>query len=215
MSSKIGAEILSTPHQPAQLPSVGLAFPRPVTPGRRSFAALLDWTGVWILEAAVVLGIGFWALAIRFPDHQLIPLITDEIEEIAQGFVIARGRGALLVDASTPYNGALWNWLVAATFRLTNYNLFAPRTLMVIIGALTVVAAYPLGRAWGGRAGGILAAALMATAGVHVIDSHVAWSNCATPLFTTLGVWSVWAAVGSGRVGERESGRVGTGDPGH
>lgn len=165
-----------------------------------------SWAGTWVLDGALALGIAAWALAIRLPYHELIPLFNDEVEEIAQGFVIAHGRGALLVDASTPYNGALWNWLVAAVFRLTDYSLTAPRTLMVVIGALTVLAVYPLGRAWGGRVGGVLASALMATAAGHVLASHVAWSNGITPLFTTLAIWSLSVAGRAAAEGRNRGG---------
>ena len=42
----------------------------------------------------------------------------------------------------------------------------------------------------------LVASALLATAAVHVVvNSHVAYSNCITPFFTTLGVWTLFEAV--------------------
>jgi len=74
--------------------------------------------------------------------------------------------------------------------------LHLPRLLVVVVGSLTTVAAYLLGREWGGRLAGLLAAVLVAANPVHVlINSHVAWSNSITPLFTTLGLWQLSRAV--------------------
>src|SRR6185436_2281173 len=67
------------------------------------------------------------------------------------------------------------------------------------LGALTIVPAYLLARelAMGGGASrgrailaGALAAGLLAVNAGHVIvNSHVAWGNCITPLFTTTAIW--------------------------
>src|SRR6266581_3916310 len=63
---------------------------------------------------------------------------------------------------------------------------------VLTVGCLTVVAAWLLGRAWGGPFAGLIAGSLLATNPVHVlVNSHIAYSNCITPLFTTLGLWAV------------------------
>jgi 4-amino-4-deoxy-L-arabinose transferase-like glycosyltransferase len=152
-------------------------------------------TRVVDLTLVAVLWLG--ALLVRLPDLQLIPAFSDETEELWNAMLIAQGRDLPLVDASTPYNGPVWIGLAALAYRLSGNSLYAPRTLVALLGALTVVATYLLGRAWAGRVGGVLAAALLATAGGHVaLNSHLAWSNCTTPLFTTLASWTLWLAVG-------------------
>lgn len=139
--------------------------------------------------------LGLLALAVRWPDHQLIPIFTDETAEIYQSLLVAQGKLLPLTNA-TPIAGSLWNYLLAGAFWASGYSLFAPRSLVLIFGVLTVIATYFLGRAWGGRLGGVLAAALMGTAAGHVVvNSHVAWSNCVTPLFTTLAIWFSYRAV--------------------
>jgi hypothetical protein len=45
------------------------------------------------------------------------------------------------------------------------------------------------------RIAGLLAAGLLATNGPHVVvNSHIAWSNCLTPLLTTLAFWALLRA---------------------
>jgi hypothetical protein len=147
------------------------------------------------IEAALLLGLGTLALAVRLPNYQLVPVFTDETVEHYYSVLILQGQ-PLPLTAGAAYMGSLWTWLVAAAYWVSGYSLHAPRTLILLIGVLTVVATYPLGRAWGGRLGGMLAAVLMSTAAGHVVvNSHVAWGNCATPLFTTLAVWTSYAAV--------------------
>ena len=147
------------------------------------------------LEIGLVLGVGVLALLVRFPNHQLIPAFTDETGEIYHGLLIARGEHWPLTNVD-PYIGSLWNYLLAMAFWASGFSLHAPRAVALALGVLTVVAAYPLGRAWGGPAAGLTAAALVCTAAGHVaINSHVAWSNSMTPLFTTIGVWALSAAV--------------------
>src|SRR6185295_8474488 len=49
-----------------------------------------------------------------------------------------------------------------------------------------------------GQIVGLLAAGLFATNGPHVVvNSHIAWSNCLTPLLTTLAFWALVRASGS------------------
>src|SRR5438067_3164522 len=162
--------------------------PRPRT-GSASRARFRPAAPPWLVDGGLLLGLVLLALALRLPNHQLIPAFTDEIDDISRGLRAARGEFFPLTDSST-YIGSLWDWLMAAAFRLSDFSLYAPRALILAIGVLTVVGVYPLGRAWGGRAGGLLTAALLTTAAEHiVINSHVAWSNCVTPLFTSLAVW--------------------------
>ena len=67
-----------------------------------------------------------------------------------------------------------------------------PRILMLMAGTLTVLLTYALGRVLHGRRVGLLASTLLATSAMHTaVNSHIAWSNCVTPLFTT--AWPVLA----------------------
>lgn len=142
------------------------------------------------------------ALAIRLPYLTLIPRLTDETGEVLWALRIARGEILPLTHVDT-YNGPLFPYLLAALFHLFGLSIPLPRVFVMIIGALTVVVTYGLARAMAGRLAGLVAGGLMATSFAHIlINSHVAWSNCTTPFFTTLAALVFYLAV------RRESGRL-------
>jgi aldose sugar dehydrogenase len=144
-----------------------------------------------VLLAAVLRGFYLWD----------IPRFTDEVREAQIGLSIARGE-ALPLTNWDPYIGALWNYLLALFFLIGGPSIYAPRAVVMVAGALTVVPAYLLGKSIGGVRVGVLTAILLSSAPVHIaINSHIAWSNCLTPLLTTTGFWLFHGAVSAGRPG--------------
>jgi hypothetical protein len=135
--------------------------------------------GTILLPCALFVG----ALAVRLPHLMDVPGITDEAIDVKVALEILDGRW-VLVDAE-PYIGALFNYLMAAGFALLGREPYVPRLLVTVLGALTVVLTYLLGRRLGGTATGVLAAGFLATSGVQIANSHIAWSNCITPFFAT------------------------------
>ena len=148
----------------------------------------------------LVLLVGLAAL-VRWSHLWLVPQLTDEMREVFGAWkIVAEGARPLVsVDA---YNGPLHGYLVAGALALLGPSQWVPRLVMLVAGALTVGVTYLLGRAMAGRVAGVVAAGLLATNFVHVlINSHVAWSNSLTPLFTSLAMWVVVTAVRDGRGG--------------
>jgi hypothetical protein len=142
-----------------------------------------------------LLALGLLALAVRIPNYQVMPAFTDERNDIAQALRIVRGADLPLTN-NPSYIGAFWNYVLAGAFWVGGESLFVPRTVVLILGVVGVLAAYPLGRAWGGHRGGLLATVLLATSTGHIaFTSRVAWSHSLTPLFVTLGVWALIGAV--------------------
>ena len=156
------------------------------------------WGELLLIVALVAL-----ALAVRLPYLWDIPRFTDETAEARIGLRIAAGEVFPLTNRD-PYIGALWNYVLAAGFAIGGASLFTPRTIIAVLGALTVVPTYLLGRTIGLSVRSCdtdsvctrddhdrtLAGLLLALAPAHiVVNSHIAWSNCLTPLFTTLGLW--------------------------
>jgi 4-amino-4-deoxy-L-arabinose transferase-like glycosyltransferase len=124
-----------------------------------------------------------------------VPPLTDEADEVLRGLAIARGTLAPLVNDDA-YIGALFNYLVAGLFLVGGPSPLSPRALVLAAGLVTILLTYQLGRAIGGRWTGLLAALLLATAGLHiVVNSRVAWSHSLTPLFTTAALVSLLAAL--------------------
>lgn len=136
-------------------------------------------------EAALLGLILLAALLLRLPYLVEIPAFTDETTESARGVAIARGQMLPLTNHGA-YIGPLKNYLDAAGFLLLGNEPGVPRLVSLAAAVLTVAGAYLLGREWGGWRVGTLAALLLATSSLHVVvNSHVGWSNCVTPLFTT------------------------------
>ena len=145
------------------------------------------------LELTLLGGVLLLALALRLPHLALVPQFTDESLEVLWSLPIARGEALPLTNYDA-YYGALFNYLVAGAFVLLGPSALAARVAVLVAGVLTVLATYALARAWNGPAAGLLAGGLMAVNAAHVaINSHVAWANCTTPLFTTLAVWALWS----------------------
>ncbi len=134
--------------------------------------------------------------AVRLYALQLVPTLTDETDEIQFALRIAGGGFLPAVSVDT-YNGPLHHYLMAAGLALGGGATW-PRSLVMLLGALTVGLTYLLGaslaaqmagwRAAGWlRLAGVIAAALMAVSFVPVVvNSHIAWSNATTPFWTTL-----------------------------
>jgi hypothetical protein len=161
-------------------------------------------------DVLLAVGAAALALAIRWPHLWTVPRFTDETLEVLHALRIVR-EGARPLTNYDSYYGALSSYLLAAALWLGGESWSVPRLVALGAAVLTVAATYALGRelaraagpALGNtcasrdrgsallpRAAGTLAALLLATNGVHVVvNSHIAWSNCLTPLFTTLAFW--------------------------
>ena len=159
------------------------------------------------LRLAVALGVAVVALLLRWPYLQLVPRLTDETAEVRWAIRIAQGEILPLTHVDT-YNGPLQPYLLAGLFRLFGFSPWLPRAMMAVLGAaLAGVVAW---LAWGmarppmpySLFPSILAGSLVATSfPLILVNSHLAWSNGLTPLFTTLALGATWWAVRAGRGG--------------
>jgi 4-amino-4-deoxy-L-arabinose transferase-like glycosyltransferase len=157
----------------------------------------------WRLDLLLVAGLAGLALLVRWPSLWLVPRFTDETLEVLHSLAIVRDGARPLTNYDS-YYGALYNYLVALALAVSGESPLAPRFVVLVAGVATVCATYLLGAEVGNRLVsqpgsrvasrlvGLLAAGLLATNGPHVVvNSHVAWSNCLTPLLTTLAFWAV------------------------
>lgn len=152
------------------------------------------WKGA-AREAAIVVGLILVAAIVRWPNVHVVPPYTDETEEALRAWAIAQGELRPLVNVDS-YIGALWSYVVATAFLVFGRNAELPRLASLVAGALTVGVTFLVGRRLFGQTAGLLAAALLAVNGAHVlVSSHVAWSNCVTPLFTTTAIWLLLRAL--------------------
>lgn len=141
------------------------------------------------------------ALAVRLPYLWSVPGFVDEWGEVGLAYKIYQGL-ALPLHNSAHDIGAFYNYLLAGLFALFGPDIYLPRLFMAVASAATVVLTYFLANALAGRLAGWLAAALMATCGMHILVTHMAWSNDLTPFFVTAALLCLVTALqrGSGRL---------------
>lgn len=150
-----------------------------------------------LVDLALVLLLCLGALAVRWPMVHTIPRYTDETGEVATALAIAFDGARPLVH-NDAYRGPFWAYMLGGVLALTGPAPGVPRLFTLALGVLTVGATYFFARALAGRAAGLVAGLLMATAfGPVVLGSHVAWSNHSTPLWTTLAALALWLGAGS------------------
>lgn len=163
---------------------------------------LLGWAnaGVWVDVLVVGMLVGL-AGAVRWPNLLLSPQFPSISSVILMALDVADGRVFHLAD-DAPYLGAPFLYILAAAYKIFGPSIEVTFLVPWAIGALTIVPTYLLGRELAGRPAGLLAGALMTTAGAHiVVGSHVPLSHSLTPLVSTFTIWLLVRAV------KRDSGK--------
>src|SRR3954454_4931341 len=139
---------------------------------RRSLRSYLAVVRPVEAEALLVLALFGFAMVMRWPNLMRLPHFTDEIGEIRWTLGILHGEHFPLT-AQVKYFGPVHHYIVALCFWIFGPSLTLPRTIVCVIGALTVVLTYLIGREVAGWRVGALGAALLATLPQHiVVNSH-------------------------------------------
>lgn len=141
------------------------------------------------------IGLGLFALALmaRLPWLWEVPRFIDELREVELGYLIYLGKTYPLHNAAHDI-GALHNYILALLFQFFGLNLYLPRLYVAVTSAFTVVLLYILGRKLHSHYTGLLAAGLLITNGMHILVTHMAWSNCTTPFFFVLSLLTTYHA---------------------
>lgn len=158
--------------------------------------ARIATAAVPLIALAAVLAV---AAALRWPNLQLVPHVTDESAEVLFARAIAFD-GARPLTHTDAYDGPWWPYLLAAVFRVAGSSVALPRLFTFALGLAAVAATFALGAALAQPGRRVVAAGvaglLLATHFTHaVVNSRVAWSNATTPLWTTVAVLALLAAV--------------------
>lgn len=146
------------------------------------------------------------ALIIRLPYLYDVPRFIDEWREIELSAKIARGELWPLHNTSHDI-GPFHNYMLAGLFSIFGYNVYIPRLYVAILSAATVVIIYLIVRHWEGKLTAWIAALLLTTNAMHILVTHMAWSNDTTPFFVGLAIlitlktidqerWLLWAITG-------------------
>ena len=134
---------------------------------------------------AVMAGLTGLALATHLPQLWGVPAFGVEWEEVAIAYRIAFEH----LRPATDYGkdiGPLFNYIVAAGFRLVGPSLLLPRLITLAAGVLTVPVTYLIGREAYDEATGKIAAVMLAFSGAGIFLSHEAFSDALTPLAVAL-----------------------------
>ena len=155
---------------------------------RKGLIRLSDRTWFVLLSLA--------ALTVRLPYLNLIPYFEDETLEVLTALKVWPG-GQLIAVAWDNYIGPVMQYLWAGLFAVFGPDLNLVRVVVLITGALTVGATYALARTLNlSKFAAFLAALLLLANPPHIlINSHIAWSNSAASLFTTLVLLTLALAV--------------------
>lgn len=136
---------------------------------------------VWMLIPLIIVGFG-----LRLHKLGGLPLLVDEIGFAARAADMLHGQRIPIFAPAHNGNPAVFSWLLADVMAVLGQNRFAARLVSVIVGTLTIPAAYSLGRnGWSWRVGAA-AAAFLATYPAHVHFSRLALYNSVDPLFSLL-----------------------------
>lgn len=144
-------------------------------------------------QLALVSSLFAAALVVRIPRLWEVPRFIDELKEVQLAYQIYQGKILPLTNVAQDI-GALHNFILAALFKIFGPSIYLPRLYVVITAAATVVLLYYLTRQLFGHWAGLIAAGLLMTNGMHILVTHMAWSNCTTPFFFTLAVMAVITA---------------------
>ncbi len=141
-----------------------------------------------------------FAALVRWPYLLLVPHLTDETIEVRWALGIGPGNWPL--TAFDAYYGPAHAYLLAGAFWLFGLHPLLPRFVVFLFGCATVPLVALLGTRMVDRRVGLAAGALLATAPVHVIvNSHLAWQNATTPLYTTACALAALNGVAAWRAG--------------
>jgi glycosyltransferase involved in cell wall biosynthesis/putative flippase GtrA len=151
-----------------------------------NFYGLKDLTH-FRLETSTLLVLFIAAMAFRLPWLWQVPRYVDELREVNLALDIYLGKVLPLHNVASDI-GAMHNYILAGLFKLFGPSIYLPRLYVAVTSALTVILVYRLGCRLFNRNVGLVAAALILTNGMHILVTHMAWSNCTTPLFFVLAV---------------------------
>lgn len=136
---------------------------------------------------------------IRLPWLWEVPRYIDELREVDLAYQIYQGSARPLHNAARDI-GALHNYILAGIFKLLGPNIWLPRLYTAALGSMSVVVLYYLGKLLFGKKVGLLAAVFLAANCMHVLVTHMAWSNSTTPFFFLLALFATFKAEKNGRL---------------
>jgi len=160
----------------------------PNIPNRRQLSILM------VLVVAIGLGFG-----LRLHGLGGLPLLIDEIGFAARASDMLHGQRVPIFAPGHNGNPAVYSWMLSGVMEWFGQTRWAMRLPSVVFGTLSIAAVYALGKAWGGRRLGVMAALFTATYPAHVHFSQLALYNIIDPFFAALALVALRRALKGGR----------------
>src|SRR5690349_6442539 len=116
----------------------------PIHPAR---PRLRGWSSTrW--ETVAVAALVLVAILVRLPHFLTVPQYTDETWEVLWSLPIYYGEDYPLVNTNT-FRGSVFNYILASAFYLLGPSAWVARLVVVVLGGLTIVPTYLLGKSFG------------------------------------------------------------------
>ena len=90
------------------------------------------------------------------------------------------------------YLGPLYYYMMAIPTLLAGFSPVGPAIMVAILGIVTIVVVWWIGRVWFGNEAGLIAAGLYAIAPTVIIFSKSSWNPNIMPFFALLCVYAIW-----------------------
>jgi len=90
------------------------------------------------------------------------------------------------------YLGPLYYYMMAPALLIANFSPVGPAVQIAILGVVTVLFIWFVGRTWFGRIAGLTSAGLYAISPTVIIYSRSSWNPNIMPFFSLLSIYSIW-----------------------
>lgn len=155
----------------------------------------------WLTEAGLVGAVFLIALFLRFYQLADVPygIWWDEADTGMEAFHTYEGEPYSPVAFGFKYNASLYYYLVFLGYKAIGPGLLAIRGVTALLGALGVLAVYPLGRLLFGRRIALVAMFLLAVMRWHVDFSRFGMFNVMATVLASLALYFLVKAFRTGR----------------
>ncbi len=156
------------------------------------FAVVKHPKEFWILVVILVVG----AFLRLYKIDQYMTFLGDEGRDV---IIVRRFLTEFhppLIGAGTSvgnmYLGPLYYYMMAPALLIANFSPVGPAIQIALLGVVTVLFVWFVGRAWFGRNAGLIAAGLYAISPTVIIFSRSSWNPNIMPFFALLSIWAIW-----------------------
>jgi 4-amino-4-deoxy-L-arabinose transferase-like glycosyltransferase len=149
------------------------------------------------LEVLLLLGIVILALFLRlYRIGEFMTFLGDEGRDVRiVRDLITKGNLVFIgpqTSIGNMYLGPLYYYMMAPALFLSGLNPVGPAVMNALLGVLTVVFVWYVGRSWFNRESGLLAALFYAISPVAIIYSRSSWNPNPMPFFALLCIWGIY-----------------------